>query len=358
MTELLFALLRDALWHDEIHDADFLPHELSEAESADVLKLASKQAVLGLVVDALFRNDVRMPKQNVLKCVILQKKVKQQASKMNHGVIELHQLFSQEGINYAIVKGQMIAAYYPDALLRHPGDIDYYCDSINFKKAQKVLEERWGITPESKVSKKHVHFNHDGIIYEGHFALLTLYGKKERAYWNQLIDSDKGGTVTVDGVEVRTLSPTVHTLYIFMHLYNHLIKLGVGLRQFCDLAVMLHNASKWIDMDVLRSHLKALGMEKAWCACGSILVDYLGLPEGDIGYVLSDKDRKYGKRILDVLLYRGNMGHYEGKQLRIEKKWKSQMKAVGIKLSHFMKFSPLAPSYSCGWLWYELKHSL
>ena len=358
MTELFFALLRDALWHDEINGVEFLPHELLKAESAEVLNLARKQAVFGLVVDALFRNDVRISENHMLKCIRLLKIIKQQVKMINHGVIELHHLFSQEGIDYSVVKGQVIAAYYPDALLRYPGDIDYYCSSINFEKAQKVIEKRWGITFERQVSRKHVCFVHDDIIYEGHFALLTLYGKKERAYWNQLIDSDKGETVAVDGVEIRTFSPTVHTLYIFMHLYNHLIKLGVGLRQFCDLAVMLHYASKRIDMDVLRGHLKALSMEKAWCACGSILVDYLGLPESNLGYVLSDKDRKYGKRILDVVLYRGNMGHFEGKQLRIEKEWEWKMKAVCIKLSHFMKFAPLAPSYSCGWLWYEFKRSL
>lgn len=358
MIQFLFKLLRDALWRDDIYGSESLPCELSEAEATELVDLAKKQAVLGLAIDALFRNNVKMPRKNVVRCVNLLDLVKQQVIKLNHGVIELHQLFSQEGVDYSIVKGQVVAAYYPDALLRHPGDIDYYCDSKNFEKAYQLLEERWGITPEEEDCGKHARFDHCGVIYEGHFALLTSYGKKERAYWEQLLDSDKGGTVSVDGVEIRTLSPTVHTVFVFMHLYFHFINIGVGLRQFCDLAVMLHYAKEWIDMDMLRVHLKALGMENVWRACGAILVDDLGLPEGDLGYRLSEQDRKNGKRILDVVLFRGNMGHYEGVHVRNEKELVRQMKALCIKLSHFMKFAPLAPCYSRDWLWSEVKRVL
>lgn len=62
------------------------------------------------------------------------------------------------------------------------------------------------------------------------------------------------------------------------------MKVGVGLRQFCDMAVMLHYAKGDIDMCALRADLQTLGMEKAWRACGSILVDYLALPEEELGY--------------------------------------------------------------------------
>lgn len=357
MIQLLFNILRDALWRDEIQGAKLLPCELSEAEATELVDLVKKQALLGLAIDVLFRNNVKMPRKNVVRCVNLLDLITQQVKRINHGVIELHQMFSQEGIDYSIVKGQVVAAYYPDSRLRHPGDIDYYCDSKNFEKAYQLLKERWGIIPDEKDAGHHLCFDHGGVTFEGHFALLVPYGKKERAYWNQLLDSDPGGTVTVDGVEIKTLSPTVHTLYIFRHLYNHLLNLGVGLRQFCDLAVMLHYAKERIDMDMLRVHLKALGLEKAWRACGVILVDHLGLPEGDLGYTLSAQDRSYAKRILDVVLYNGNMGHYEGTQLRENEEQIGKMKLACIKLFHFMKFAPIAPHFSYDWLWYQVKRA-
>lgn len=89
-------------------------------------------------------------------------------------------------------------------------------------------------------------------------------------------------------------------------MFHHLVGLSVGLRQLCDWAVMLHYANRHINQGQLQMHLKALGMERFYRACGSILVDFLGLPEKEFGYSISGKDRKYGKKILDIGLYRGN----------------------------------------------------
>ena len=47
-----------------------------------------------------------------------------------------------------LVKGQVVAAYYPDGLLRQSGDIDFSCDSLNFKKAQNATREQWGDVPD------------------------------------------------------------------------------------------------------------------------------------------------------------------------------------------------------------------
>ena len=126
----------------------------------------------------------------------------------------------------------------------------------------------------------------------------------------------------------------------------------MGLKQFCDLAMMLHTYKSDVFQETLRHHLKELGMEKAFRACGSILVYQLGLPAEEFLYPLTDRDKHYGKRILDVVLYRGNMGYYNKKSGF--QGWRHNIESTGIKLSHFVKFMPLAPSYSFRWLGHEL----
>ena len=163
---------------------------------------------------------------------------------------------------------------------------------------------------------------------------------------------DKKTYVAVAGTEIPTLSPTLHTLYVFLHLYHHLLELGIGLRQFCDWAVMLHDCKENIDQEQLRQHLGMLGMLKAYRACGCILTEYLGLPEEELGCRLSRSDKWYGRMILDVVLYRGNMGHYN--KLSGFSGWRHNIEATGIKVVHFLKFMPLAPSYSFRWLGHEL----
>lgn len=352
--QLFFALLRDALWHSEKN----LPKELSSDTLAELFSIAEKQTVSGLVVDAITRNNINMDVDWVLDALGLLEQIKRQSMTVNNGVTSLHQLLSTSGVNYIVVKGQVIASYYPNPLLRQSGDVDYYCSKEYFPKSQDVVGRAWKVNTDTDKSFKHCHFNYNGVTYEGHFRLLSLYSKKSQAYWQKLLDSDEGGIAMIDGVAIKSLSPTLHTLYIFLHLYNHLINLGVGLRQFCDIAVMMRYAKDQIDMDALRDHLEALGMEKAYRACCCILVDHLGLSEEELGYAFSDADRCYGEKILDVVMFRGNMGHYEGETKRFEERWKWKMKAIGIKFSHFMKFMPLAPSYTRGWLMYKIRRCI
>ncbi len=346
-----FDLLRDALWRND-SDIFFQLKELSDDELPHILALAEKQAVSGLIIDSLFRHDIRMPQQWVFEGVGILEQIKQQNRIINNGAANLETLMSEDGINYVIVKGQIVASRYPDPLLRQSGDIDYYCDERNFPLAQKAIQKKWGIKSEREKSELHVHYEYHGVTYEGHFSLASLYNKKKNTYWQRLLDNDRGTVVDIESHKIKTLSPTLHALYIFIHLYSHLLALGVGLRQFCDLAVILHNCKEHIDISELRNHLYELGLERAYKACGSILVDQLGLPQQDLGYVLTDSDRNYGKKILDVVMYRGNMGHHN--KLGGFTGWKHKIESLGIKLSHFVKFWPLAPRYTCGWLHHEI----
>lgn len=349
---LLFVTLRDALWRKD----ETFPTVFSDKGIENLLSQAEKQAVSGLVVDSLFRHDVKMPQLWVFEAVGLLEQIKQQSRAVNEGAAKLSELMSNAGVNYAIVKGQVVASYYPDSLLRQSGDIDYYCDEKNFPLSQEAIKSSWGIEAEREESDLHVHFDYQEVTYEGHFSLANLYGKKRAQYWQGLLDNDKGAVVDIEGHLIKTLSPTLHTLYVFVHLYSHLLALGVGLRQFCDLAVMLHYCQEQIDMVALRKHLKVLGLERAYRACGCILVDCIGLPEGDLGYMLEETDRKFGQKILDVVMYRGNMGHYNKRSGF--NGWKHKIESFGIKISHFIKFIPLAFGYSCGWLWHEVKRSI
>lgn len=349
---LFFALLRDALWHT----GQDIPTSLSDKEGEGVLSLAKQQTLPGLIIDALFRHNVKISQPLVFESIGLLERIKQNNRLVNGGIARLNGLLAEQGVSYIIVKGQVVATYYPDPLLRQAGDIDFYCDEHYFAKARKLINEEWGINASAGGSDKHIEFSYKDVIYEGHFSLISLYSKRNNCYWQKILNEDKGMVVNIDGIDVKTLSPTLHALYIFLHLYHHLMELGVGLRQFCDWAMLLHACQKDIDQKQLRNHLQVLGMEKAYRACGSILVDYMGLPEKEFGYQLTYNDRKYGKKILDVVFYRGNMGHYNKRNGFSG--WKHKIEAIGIKTSHFFKFMSLAPSYSCHWLWHEFRRKV
>ena len=214
----------------------------------------------------------------------------------------------------------------------------------------------WQIVINDSDSDHHIEFAHGGVPLELHYSLTLFYNKSRDAYWNTLLKETPIVEVNAKGLNVSTLHPTVHSLYIFFHLYHHLLELGVGLRQFCDWAVILHACSHDIDHEAVRKHLKVLGMEKAYRACGAVLVDYLGLPESEFTYTLSKSDKRYAMKILYIVFYRGNMGKYNKKSGFVG--WRHQLESTGIKLSHFFKFYPLAPKYTLQWILTEIPHKV
>ena len=348
--DIFFALLRKALWGQP------LVAPLAVEALPSLLKQADRQAVVALPFDAVCQSEVKLPTEIVLNYMSLLHQVERENKQLNTAVKALDGLFSQNGVDYRVVKGQMVAAIYPKPLLRQSGDVDFYCDAENFEKAKEIFRKKTNVKFEAVNSDYHLHFEHRGVVFEMHFALAVFYDKQRIRYWEQLMAEDKCGTVQIDGQDVKTLSPMLHVLYIFLHLYHHLMELGIGVRQFCDLAVMLKAQSATIDKQALNHHLHEFGMEKAYRACGSILVNYLGLPEQDFSYRITDKDRRYGEKILHVVFHRGNMGKYN-KKFGFSG-WRHNVEATFIKISHFVKFVPLAPSYSRSWIVHELRKKI
>lgn len=347
-------MLRYALFHRSEH----IVLGINEEEYSRLYALACQQGVSGLVSLALMDNNILMSQANVFETISLVQQIKQKNRLLDDGVISLNKLFTDSNVNYVIVKGQTVASYYQDPSSRIPGDIDYYCDSNNFQNSLKVLKNKWGINLDSHDSDIHIHFNHNRVTFEGHFSLFNFYSKRKNDRWYNILMESGINTVDINGNQIKTLPPTTHTLYIFFHLYSHLIKLGIGIRQFCDLAVMLHYNYNIINYKALTENIDYFGMKDAYKACGSILVDYLGVSAEELGFEVTKRDRKYGKRILDVVFYRGNMGHYEGNRVRVENNTRRKAKAIFIKTTHFLKFFLLAPDYNSRWMLIQIKRMI
>lgn len=349
---LLFEILRSALWES---GAGRLP-EMTNKETAAVLKEAERQAITGLVFDCLSAKHLPLSRDLVYQYLLMSQQIRQQNMLMNKSLCQFTQILQENGIGYVVVKGQSVACHYPKPMLRQSGDVDFYCSKNDFETAKNLLPKLLGVTFRGLRSRHHYSFDFLGIEYEMHFSLTDFYNKKRDAYWQHLVDDTPSSTFELNGQKIATLEPTLHAFYIFQHLYEHLMELGVGLRQFCDWAMILHGCRAQIDHAKLRQNAETLGMDKAMRACGVILIDYLGLPEEDFPYRLTDKDRQYSKRILDVVFYRGNMGHYNKRNGFRGRK--HQVEATGIKVSHFVKFFPLAPKFTWQWICTEIPRKI
>jgi hypothetical protein len=253
----------------------------------------------------------------------------------------------RKGIDYIIVKGQVAGSFYPNPDARMSGDVDLYFVGENYEKIKGLVEQRLGKQLSKLSDGKHVEFEVNGVIFELHDKLSRLATRKHQAYWDQMIDNailEGTDTVIINGKEIKTLSATYNAMYIFVHLFYHMTASGVGLRQLCDWAMIIaqsafqDSSSKFQVKNVndnvnanlnpnkksslnreeptvagrrekqLGGSLKELGYFKAYKAMGAFLVEYLGLPEEQFPFVLTEKDRKWVETIKKNILKRGNFG--------------------------------------------------
>lgn len=89
----------------------------------------------------------------------------------------------------------------------------------------------------------------------------------------------------------------------------HLIVDGIGIRQFCDWAMVLDKEGEKIDRDMLKEHLKGIGLLKAYSGLGAVLTDYLALPKENFPMEITDNDHRMSKNLVNNIFMMGNFGH-------------------------------------------------
>lgn len=299
-------LLRSELWQTP------LELTLSHSEFLSVYELASKQAVLGMIANSLIRNNVSLEREDVMKVLAVQGRITASNKAVNSELLSLCKLFVDNSIEAVVVKGQTIGRYYPNPLARTPGDIDFYCNETNLPKVISAMASTWGIHTEGKPSEQHYELVHNSIILELHHCLMKFASGKSQKIWDNILRSSSLTFVEVDGCLVPTLEPTLNVLYTFLHLYHHLVELGVGLRQFSDVAILMQTHYDVIDKDKFLCWLDALDFRKAFDVVQLILVNILGMDEKyALSPLSSDKHSlKAMNQFMDVVWFGGNFGFH------------------------------------------------
>jgi len=298
-----FLILRDALWGGEEVD-------LQHVVWSDVMRLAKEQAVFGLVFDVLSTESPKQIDNNILyEWIGISEQIKRNNEFLNSEVSLFLEFLAENKIQCKVVKGQTVSSCYPKAYLRQSGDVDFWVPKDKYVACENVIERKLGLVLQRQESEKHVEFRWHGVQYELHSHLAMFHNKKQQRYFDDLVESDTGLNVKIGDIEMPTLSPTLNALYIFVHLFFHLIHVGVGLRQFCDWMMWLHQYKNDIERRILAEHLAFLGLYRPYCVLGAILVDNLGLPSKEFPFEINEKDRKRSRQVLKDIIALGNFGH-------------------------------------------------
>ena len=184
----------------------------------------------------------------------------------------------------------------------------------NYEKAKTFLKPLASEVESERLYAKHLGMTIDGNVVELHGRLtcgLTTGIDKE---------IDKVQDAVFYGGEVRSWlngntqvfipSADNDVIFVFTHFLKHFYKEGLGLRQICDWCRLLWTYKDSLNLGLLESRIRKMGLMTEWKVFGAFAVEYLGMPIEAMPFYSTDvKWKKKADRICVFILEVGNMGH-------------------------------------------------
>ena len=309
-----------------------------------LLKLAQVQAVEGLVTHALIANQVALDRYEAANVFSVSSKIGVTNGQLNHEVKDLCELLSGQNIRYFLVKGQTLAALYPAPEARVSGDIDFYVYPEHFDKAKEIIQNQWNVAlEEDEEGEQHLHFSRHGVLFEMHYNLMAFSSNRVQQAFDEMVSNTRLTTRKIEGIDVPVLEDRLNLVYTFLHLYHHLIEVGVGLRQFCDLAILM----KTMKMDEddrreLTDMLHRLDYLKGFYAVEDILLDYLGLPEDRLIGPKHQVSQRKRDLMMAIVAKGGNFGKH-GRKHGVRSGWQYNVEMFNLKLRNYCSLYRLSP---------------
>ncbi len=312
--EAFFALLRSGLWEQEVELQSYEPVDFDS-----LYELADEQAVVGLIGAGLEHiTDTKVQKMQARPFLTRVFSIEQRNEAMNDFIARLFDRFQKEGITAVLVKGQGVAQCYARPQWRAAGDIDLFLDDENYEKAKALLTRDASRVEDEAKMTRHLGMTLDDFEVELHGTLNT--GVTQQIDDCQLtiqeeMFRDKRFRVWQNGSEAIPLpNENDDILFVFIHLVKHFYKKGIGLRQICDWCRLLWTYRGSIDHELLVNRLTEMDILSEWKAFASLAVNSLGMPkEGMPLYDSSSRFFRKARRILDIVLQKGNFGQNEDK---------------------------------------------
>lgn len=146
------------------------------------------------------------------------------------------------GIGCCVLKGAVTAGFYPVPALRKAGDIDILLpDEDKSEEALGIFKELGFLPKEEQLTNHHIELeNEEHIVVELHTMLTEPFdNNKINRYLERLIPVCGRHIITseVMGVELPMLDYAFHAYELLLHMLQHYLRSGFGLKLLCDWVV-------------------------------------------------------------------------------------------------------------------------
>lgn len=337
----LMLLLRAGLWERPIETV--APFPLTETEWEEVLEMARRQTVAGIVAKGLeYLPETHLPPVGQMaRWALVVDGVERRNERMNQALESIYRGVQSCGFTALLLKGQGVAAYYASPTLRDCGDIDLYFPSEEeHRRFAKLLQSK-GVKVRIE-SDRSFCYTWKGVVVEQHPEMLDVQAPAALRFLKGMETGRDVDEFSLNGrLKVKRPVPVLQLLLQSSHILKHLLGRGVGLRQFCDLARSYAVLDGQIDGEQYRMACRSLGLLKWNELLHAFLVEELGLPEECLPY---PRNRKEKVKALKARVMRdGNFGQYAGGMTSLQVTgWKRKW----ITCSCFLKNAAFALRYA------------
>lgn len=338
MSTLFFELLQIAIGHRIA-----LSYAPSAEQWRELYRMAVQQTLVGITFCAVEQLPLeqRPPKQLLLQWFMMTERIKQNNRLLNLRAVEAVTYFRKEGFESCILKGQGVAAYYPNPLLRTSGDIDIWLGG-NRKCIYDLARTKVGM---QGVTYHHIHYPmFEDVEVEVHITptyLSSFWLNRRLQYYfkETFVEQSKFHVELSEGVG-NIPHPTVEfdLLFLLLHMYKHLTGQGIGLRQMLDYYYVLQQP---VSDEVRARVVQRIGgckMMRFARATMYVMREVFGLEEE---YLLVKPDEKAGRFLLNEIMQAGNFGKYDSrlKRKRNETPWYRLVRSLKRNV-RFLRYYP------------------
>ena len=213
----------------------------------EVIDLANKHKVEGIIYLALRKSNL-ISKVGENRINLLKQKAAITGIGQSRHISGLSIVFNkiiEENIPVIVLKGLVVRDFYPQPDQRTMSDADILVHKDDVEKVKNLLIDMGYIFLEDHKASHHIALVHHRYpMIEVHWNLFKRDGFSnelehyERLIWKRAIK------VNVGEAEVLSLSYEDLALHLCMHMAAHLAATGFGVRQLCDLVVLVEKKGR------------------------------------------------------------------------------------------------------------------
>ncbi len=332
--DILFLLLRSALWGEELHYEDFAA--LDDAQWGAVYRLSSAQGVLALAYDGLQALPGELQPSRALKIQWAYNvdRVEKRYAQQKVLAGELADVYRQHGIDTLLLKGLGLSLYYPKPNHRPFGDLDCYLYGA-YEKGNVVAEEA-GATVKRDFYK-HSHISYKGLIVENHQFCVAIRGSrrvKELEVELEAAVQDRAAAARFADTQLILPTPYFNALFLTKHAFGHFLSEGINVRHICDWALFLRAEQDNIDIERFYAACDCYGFRRFVDVVTAIATQHLALRLTNRAITTQSP---YTERMLDDILY--NREHVFNSDKGV---WARRMMLVGNVFRNRWRYRDIA----------------